>query len=161
MPNVYIKKPHHKQEQTSSCIPACVKIMLEFFGIKLSESELRLKLKTKPSGTHIINIFTLNDEPYGIYSTIEFWSLTQLKAYLEKSKLPCIVMLWTEYLNHWDSECLHSVVVHGFDDSHIIINDPNFTQKEFYVPFEDFLNAWQINDGLVILFNRSNDKNEK
>lgn len=158
MPRIYINKPHHKQEKDSSCIPACVRIMLEFFGIKMSESELRLKLKTKHFGTHVINIFSINDEPYGIYSAIEFWSLNQLKAYLETYKTPCIVTLWTEYLDHWDSECLHSVVVHGFDDKHIIINDPNFEQKEFYVPFEHFLNSWQINDGLVILFKRRDNK---
>ncbi len=158
MPNVYISKPHHKQEQDSSCIPACVRMMLEFFSIKVSESELRLQLKTKPFGTHIINILTINDEPYGIHSAIEFWSLTELKNYLETSKTPCIVTLWTEFLNHWNSECLHAVVVHGFDDKHVIINDPNFGQKEFYIPFEPFLNSWQINDGLVILLKRTDNK---
>ena len=47
---------------------------------------------------------------------------------------------------------LFTLIVHRFDDENIIINDPYFSEKEFHIPFESFLNAWQINDGLVIIF---------
>ncbi|MDW7680863.1 MAG: cysteine peptidase family C39 domain-containing protein [bacterium] len=158
MPNVYIKKPHYKQEIDSSCVPTCLRMMFEFFGIKVSESELRKKLKTKSFGTHVINIINITDEDYGIHTDIEFWSLTELKYYLKTFKRPCMVMLWTEHLTHWDIDCLHSVIVNGFDDNNVIINDPYFNQDEFHIPFEAFLKSWQLNDGLVILFHRSDDK---
>ena len=73
MPNVYIKKPHYKQELDSSCIPACLRMVLEFFG------------------THIINVLKINDEHCEIKAAIEFWSLNQLKDHLAKYKAPCIV----------------------------------------------------------------------
>jgi|GEM_PF-7123394 len=60
MPNVYIKKPHYKQERDFSCIPACLKMVLEFFNKTVAEAELRTKLKTKPFGTHIITILAIN-----------------------------------------------------------------------------------------------------
>ncbi|MBN1352471.1 C39 family peptidase [candidate division KSB1 bacterium] len=94
MPNIFINKPHYKQETDISCIPACLKMLLEFFNIKVSEAELRTKLKTKPSGTHIINILSLS-EIYSIYAKIEFWSLEELKTYLNDNKIPCIVLVWT------------------------------------------------------------------
>ena len=62
----------------------------------------------------------------------------------------CIVIVWTEFLNDWDGGNLHSVIVHGYDDQHFIINDPFFKNKEFYVAIDDSNNAWQINDGLAI-----------
>ena len=154
MPKVYIQKKHHKQETNFSCVPACLKMMLDFFGINLPESNLILTLKTKPYGTHIINILNINNEKYEIYSAIEFWSLDELLAYLKKNRTPCIVPVWTDFLDYWDSECLHSVVVHGYDEKNILINDPFFEKKEFVVPIDDFINAWQINDGLAIIFKK-------
>lgn len=154
MPNVYIQKPHHKQERDSSCVPACTKMMLEFFKITVSESELRILLKTKSFGTHLFNSLILNDKDYQIRVAIQYWSLEELKVFLEKEKTPCIVPVWTEFLAHWDCPCLHTVIVNGIKDEQIIINDPYFEEKEFLIPTEDFLNSWQINDGLVITFKR-------
>lgn len=151
MPNVYIKKPRHKQEKDFSCIPACLKMVLEFFNKTVAEAELRTKLKTKPFGTHIINVLSLK-EIYGIQATIEFWPLEELKAHLAKFKTPVIALDWTEYLAHWKQNCLHSVVVVGFNNEHVIINDPNFDEKEFLIPFDDFINAWQTNDGITLIF---------
>ena len=133
-------------------------MVLEFFGINVAESELRAKLKTKPFGTHVINVLLLNTEHYGIEAALEFLSLKQLTDHLEKQKAPCIATVWTGFLEHWSSECSHAVVVHGFDNEHIIINDPNFDEQEFYIPFDNFLNAWQINDGLAIIFRKRKNK---
>ena len=33
MPNVYIKKPHYKQEKDFSCIPASRKMILELYSL--------------------------------------------------------------------------------------------------------------------------------
>jgi ABC-type bacteriocin/lantibiotic exporter with double-glycine peptidase domain len=153
MPNVYIKKPHYKQEKDFSCIPACLKMILEFFNKPVAESDLRKQLKTKPFGTHIINVVSLK-EFYGIEAKIEFWSLEELKTHLNSSRIPCIALVWTEYFAHWKQNCLHSVIVIGYSNEHVIINDPIFDEKEFLVPFDDFINAWQANDGLVVIFKK-------
>ena len=128
-------------------------MVLEFFNKTVAEAELRTKLKTKPFGTHIINILSIN-QIYGIQAKIEFWSLEELKAHLAKFKTPVVALVWTEHLAHWKHGCLHSVVVVGFDNEHVIINDPNFDEKDFYIPFEDFINAWQANDGLAVIFEK-------
>ncbi|MCI0513124.1 cysteine peptidase family C39 domain-containing protein [candidate division KSB1 bacterium] len=128
-------------------------MILEFFQIKVSESELRKKLKTKPFGTHIINVLTIN-ETYGIQAKIQFWSLEELKNYLKHEKIPCITLVWTEHLANWSNACMHAVVVCGYDDDHVIVNDPYFENQDFYIPFHDFINAWQVNDGLVTIFKK-------
>lgn len=148
--NVYIKKTHYKQETAFSCIPACVRMVLEFHSIVMREAELRAKFKTKSYGTHIVNLLNLNHESYGIQTKIDFWSIAELKEFLQKFQTPCITLIRTEFLKHWESKCSHAVVVVGFDDEHIIVNDPYFDEKEFRIPFDDFTNAWQINDGVVI-----------
>lgn len=134
-------------------MPACLKMILEFFNQPAAESDLRKQLKTKPFGTHIINVFSLK-EIYGIQAKIEFWSLEELKIYLHTTRTPCIALVWTEYLAHWKQNCLHSVIVIGYDNEYMIINDPNFDKNEFLIPFDDFINAWQINDGLVVSFKK-------
>ncbi|MBN1352470.1 hypothetical protein JXJ21_23935 [candidate division KSB1 bacterium] len=49
---------------------------------------------------------------------------------------------------------MHSVVVNGYNDEYMIINDPNFDEKEYYIPFNDFINAWQLNDGIVVILKK-------
>lgn len=151
MQKVYIKKPHHKQEKDYSCVPACLKMVLKFFDISVDESELRTKLKTRFFGTHIINILFIK-ETYGIEAKIEFWSLEELKTHLDKFRTPCLALVWTEHLAHWKQACIHSVLVIGYDNEHVIINDPNFEEKDFYILYEDFISAWQVNDGLMVTF---------
>ena len=46
------------------------------------------------------------------------------------------------------------VVFVGFDDEHILVNDPYFEDKEIEVPKRDFMNAWSANDYIAILILR-------
>ena len=53
MPSASRNVPHFKQELRYSCIPACARMVLAFFGSQHTEAELRALMKTDPSGTPV------------------------------------------------------------------------------------------------------------
>ena len=47
MPNDFINVPHLSQERDNSCLPACMRMLLVFYGTHKPEDELRRLFKTK------------------------------------------------------------------------------------------------------------------
>ena len=56
-----LKIPHYEQELNNSCLPACARMVLAYFGIEKSEQSIRILLKTKPAGTNPINLTNLRN----------------------------------------------------------------------------------------------------
>lgn len=46
-----MRVPHLEQELDYSCLAACVRMVLAFYGCERTEAELRALLKTRPGGT--------------------------------------------------------------------------------------------------------------
>lgn len=91
-------------------------------------------------GTPIFNVEKLRRQGY----QVEFGSLTveQLKAHLLAGR-PVIARVWTKNLDYWqEEETSHVVVVVGFDDTRVYLNDP--TSQEILQPttWKSFLAAW-------------------
>ncbi len=53
MPSASLNVPHGKQEFLYSCVPACARMVLAFFGSHHSEAELRALKRTDPNGTPV------------------------------------------------------------------------------------------------------------
>jgi ABC-type bacteriocin/lantibiotic exporter with double-glycine peptidase domain len=147
MPSVFISKPHHKQQIKMSCLPACAKMLLSFIGNPIEEAVLRELLKTdKITGTP-----ALNASLSGVKAEIHFWSFVDLQEYLEAKKHPCIVAVRTNSLPYWNERDIrHAAIVHGFDERHILLNDPYFDATEFPVTINAFLTAWSALGNIAI-----------
>ena len=59
MPVVSLSVPHCKQELPSSCVAACVRMVLAHYGRTCSEDELRQHLGSGSHGTRARNLFLL------------------------------------------------------------------------------------------------------
>jgi len=57
---IYLEIPHYHQEFESSCLAACARMILKYWGKNFSEKDLRKLLKTKPTGTSPINIYNIS-----------------------------------------------------------------------------------------------------
>lgn len=113
MPKVSINKPHHRQERSASCLPACAKMMLNFFGNAIEEKTLRDLLATDDYGTSALNILMLNASLPDTKAEVHIWMLEDLLNYLQDRQQPCIVTLGTTNMPHWDDPYnLHAVVAH-------------------------------------------------
>ena len=156
MQNVCIQKPHYKQEKSYTCVPASVRMILAFYVIDRNESYLVRILKTKLYGTNVYNIEYIEDERLGLKVSIRFFSLDELKRIISQNQ-PCIVPLRTKYLSYFPYDCLHTLVVIGYDDAgNILVNDPNFDEEIISIKESEFIEAWAESDGLVILIEKEN-----
>ena len=153
MPKHLIQKVHFKQELATSCVPAAARIVLNFLGVTVeSEAYLRRILKTKSVGTNIFNLAYLKDErEWNVDVWSELGSLKRLEDYLIRYNIPVIAQIATDPLNYLTIPSAHALVVVGFDDEHIIVNDPLVDDQELPVPKDEFLQAWSIFQNLMIV----------
>lgn len=141
--------PHFPQERDYSCLPACVRMVLAFFGHQRSEGELRRLLKTRVTGTSPANVM-LQLPNIGFDASVFDSSQSFLRERLSAGQ-PCIVHLWTEPLPHWHEAVIHAVVVTDFGDETVLINDPVLEAPSTAVSWAAFLASWAATDHTLIL----------
>src|SRR5690242_4445888 len=108
MPVVSLSVPHFKQELPSSCVAACVRMVLAYYGRTCTEAELRQLLGTGPHGTPVRALFQL--ETLGFEVRVESVSLAQLGTALAAG-VPPIVFVETSFLPYWQVRCDHAAVL--------------------------------------------------
>jgi uncharacterized protein YvpB len=115
-------------------------MVLAHWGQSHSEAKLAKALGTKDFGTPISNVERLSQKGY----QVDFGSLTvdQLKEHLSAGR-PVIARVWTAMLDYWPGEITsHVVVVVGFDDTHLYLNDPALPKTPLSIEWDSFLAAW-------------------
>jgi len=122
-------------------------MMFDYHGIVgVSEAELRRILKTKPKGTHLINLLFLKDEKrWNLDVELSQSTPAELFTTISTVQIPVIVFVDTAYFPHWDESAAHVVLVVGYDEENVIINDPIMDDKELSIPAKMFFNAWGKN----------------
>ncbi len=141
--------PHFEQELSYSCLPACVRMVLAYWGYETSEKNLRILFKTRPAGTSPVKLL-LQLPSLGFNATIHTASQTILRQYLEAG-FPCIVHVDTEFLPHWSEGVIHAVIITGIDNEAVSLHDPSIADGPMTVPLPNFLSAWASTDYLLIV----------
>lgn len=72
--------PHHQQVHRKNCLPACVQMVLEYQGVKLSQSDIEALLQTEAEGTRLHNVDLLLPLHFVESITLARLSLDQLEA---------------------------------------------------------------------------------
>jgi len=146
MQKIFLNVTHFKQNKQYTCVPACVRMILDYLGFDLDEERISEILSTTPRGTKAINITRLQD--IGVDVVLRSASLFDLRNLL-REKVPCIVFLWTGNLEYWDMVCWHAVVIVGLEEDAIYINDPFFSDAPKKVVIDSFLEAWSHYDFIL------------
>ena len=139
MPNVLLQAPHYSQSRDGMCLPACVRMVLAHQGRYFSEDALAALLKTKDFGTPISNAVRLKQ--WGLSIEVGPCTENRLRAELLEGR-PIIARVWTAMLDYWGVETSHVVVVVGFDDEGVYLNDPATEIWPIHVSWNGFLAAW-------------------
>ncbi len=139
MPINLLPVPHYKQSRSGACLPASVRMVLNFLGRPTSEANLARRLGTQAFGTPAPNLHRL--ERLGFLTTYESVTLETLRANLEAGT-PCLVFVRTGDLPYWDENTSHVMVAIGLDDETIYVNDPAFDIAPQAIPLDYFLLAW-------------------
>ena len=118
--------------------------------------DIRRLLKTKPAGTNPLNVVRLRE--WDLDASVTFSNLDELKVYLTHKKCP-IVLLWTGELNYWDSnkylDHLHAVVIIGYENETMLVNDPAFSEYPQSISLNEFLEAWSYSQQMLILIEKA------
>ena len=146
MPVASLSVPHYKQELPSSCVAACVRMVLAHYGRTYSEDSLRQHLGSDAHGTRARNLFLL--ESLGFDVNLETSTLPQLGAALA-SGVPPIVFLDTSHLDYWKLRCDHVAVLVGLDLAAAFLNDPYFDAAPRQTSLIGFQFAWAANEHLA------------
>lgn len=81
-------------------------------------------------------------------------TLSAITNYLEKEKIPVIALVDTSPLDYWKLSTAHVLVVVGFDEEHIIVNDPYFETQEIKIPITIFMEAWSVFQNLMVIIKK-------
>lgn len=132
--------PHYPQLVDGHCLPACVQMVLSFWGVDRDQGQLARQLQTIPgAGTPGSRLHRLASHNLEIY--YGSGNLADLQAALARGTPP-IVLVNTKHFAHWQLETAHAVVVTAMDDQGVLINDPGMVQGQTSVTLDDFFLAW-------------------
>lgn len=146
MPLVSLSVPHHKQEQSWSCLAACVRMLLAYHGHSCSEDDLRQLLDTGPEGTLARGVLRVS--ALGFDVQVKPCSLADLSAAL-LAGTPPVVYLDTGFLDYWSTDCPHVAVLVGLDLTTVFLNDPYFDTAPQQTSLTGFQSAWAANEYLA------------
>lgn len=135
--------PHYPQEQGNSCLAACIRMALAFYGAEHDEAELRRLFRTRGMGTSPARVMIALPQ-LGFQAIVFDGTVALLSDSLAEGK-PCIVHLWTEHLTYWREldPAVHAVVVLSLTRDQVMVNDPALDYGAQSIPFQEFLNAWR------------------
>ena len=139
MPSILLPVPHHPQRGDSDCLAACSAMVLGHLGVSIAYDRLLRLLNVTPWGTpgsHLRNLTGLGVEVHYALGSVQ-----QMLQHLVDGH-PCIALVRTEHFQHWTYGTDHAVVVVGYDDLGIAINDPAFEQAPHHVSRPEFELAW-------------------
>ncbi len=139
MPKDWLPVPHYKQSADGQCLPACVRMVLAYWGRSLAEEQAAKMLRSRPFGTPAPNVRYL--ESLGVSVTFGPSSLARLRTYLE-NRIPCIVFVQARDLPYSTSEGFHAIVIVGLDEHTAYVHDPASDTAPQSVPLDHLMLAW-------------------
>ena len=145
MPKVLLTVPHHPQQNDGDCLAACAAMLLSHLGRQIDYAHLRQLLNIQPHGAPAGNIRRLTQLNFKV--TYSQTDMSGLEAMLQQGH-PVIVFVRTAELPHWTYSTDHALVVVGYDDDQLFVNDPDRETDEapIAVPRGNFELAWLERD---------------
>lgn len=154
MPSVSLPVPHFEQSRDGACLPACLRMVLAYLGDHRSEAEIALLLGTKAYGTPISRVARLR--AWGYLGDIGSLSQQELASHLDRNT-PVIARVWTGFLAHWSQATSHVVVIVGYNERQVLMNDPGMPQAPGSIAWDEFLMAWAEFDETSVVIHRANE----
>jgi ABC-type bacteriocin/lantibiotic exporter with double-glycine peptidase domain len=143
--------PHQQQQSDGDCLAACAAMALAYLDYAIDSGQLLRLLKIKPYGAPATNIRLLaNLNLTVVYSQT---NMAGLEAMLQQGQ-PIIVFARTGALPYWTYNTDHALLVVGYDESHVFVNDPHRSESPIAVPRDSFELAWLERDYYYALITR-------
>ena len=137
--------PHKSQQGDGYCLPACVQMVLAYFGFFHSQDAIGRALDLNPLfGVPHSNIKKLTSLKLKV--AYEAGTLEDIHRWLNQN-IPVIVFVQADDLPHWlDQHFQHAIVVVGLEGQTFYIMDPALDTGPTPVDEESFMLAWSSMD---------------
>lgn len=139
MPSILLPITHYRQRSDSDCLAACAAMALQHLDLSFDYDYVLQLLEVKPFGTAGHNLKNLT--VLGVQVVYTEGTLDEVKAYLVDG-FPCIALVRTGHLHYWTYSTNHALLVVGFDEQTVYVNDPSFEQAPQRIPLDEFHLAW-------------------
>lgn len=143
MPKTLLLVPHIPQENDGDCLAACAAMVLQYLQQPLSYPQIRQLLRVKPYGAPAGNIRYLTQ--LGLVVIYSQTDMPGLQDWLDQGH-PIMAFVRTGDLPYWDYSTDHAVLVVGYDDEAVFLNDPSEKKAPTVVDKGDFELAWLERD---------------
>jgi len=132
--------PHFQQSAVGYCLPACVRMVLAYLGLERSEAKVSRTLGAQEFGTPSFAVQRLAAP--GLQVIYREWSISQLLVALDAGQ-PVILFVRTGFLDHWQEDVAHAVVVVGAEEKRQFwLHDPVLPTGPLSVSWNGLLAAW-------------------
>lgn len=153
MPKLFV--PHVRQIEDGYCLPACVEMVLAFYGIHRPQAQIAKQLDIiEGAGIPAPRILRLASRQLQIVR--QQGEVSDLIALLNES-IPPIMEVSTAQLTHWHGEESQHVVlltaIQGDIDGTATINDPAF-DAPMNLPMNELILAWLDRDNYFATIRR-------
>jgi ABC-type bacteriocin/lantibiotic exporter with double-glycine peptidase domain len=142
-----LQVPHYQQLANGYCLPACVQMVLAYWGVPADQAELAQKLQMIPgAGTPGSRLNLLASRSLSVsYGEGELHDLQEALSI----GVPPIALVFTGELPYWDKAFAHAVVILNIDTDTVVLHDPGKVQSYIVIPTTEFQLAW---DAMANLF---------
>jgi hypothetical protein len=132
--SVFLEVPYQKYAGTNWCLPASGSMMLNFFGLQISQQELAQKI-IKPDGLGDIYKMVKYAQDLGFDASFTVLTMEEIEEYLSH-QIPLIAI--QEYKEN--NPLAHARVITGFNSEtqEIISNDPTIGQG-YTISYDKFM----------------------
>ena len=142
-----VDNQYHTYQTFNNCGPATLSMILNWYGVKASQSELGDKMRPYqiPSGdnddkTIFTYEFTEWAQKYGLKAVDRRNGDIELLKHFTANGIPVVVKTWL----HPGEDIGHFRIVRGFDEgSGVIIQDDSYEGPNKKISYFDFLGMWQ------------------
>lgn len=137
---------NRQQKQFNDCLVACCQQILENFGIEKSDAWLWDRLVNSQGEYTVFTYLEKLESALGIVVELHYnGEIDDFEQYIELG-LPIIVAVSNDITNGWPYYRDHAVVVIGFDDEVVYVNDPAQSETGSRVKRLLFELAWDPRD---------------
>ena len=148
MPTRLLSTPHRLQEEEAGCLAACAQMVLLHIGVETTQSSLNHLFNLTSIGAPYSYIRRLDQ--LGVQVTVAIGDDFTIRGAIDRNQ-PVIVFVKTGDLSYWPDNTSHAIVVVGYDDEHVFLNDPVFADAPERSEWNEFMLAWSEQDFMLAL----------
>jgi ABC-type bacteriocin/lantibiotic exporter with double-glycine peptidase domain len=120
-------------------------MILEHYGLVVSEADLREQCQTSDLGTKVENLMNCARD-IGFEAELEYLTVERLKELLNQSVYPIA------YLNMFPTSHIpytHTVIVESYEGDQLLVIDPLSEPRE--IRLSDFVEGWAMYDCMAVI----------